>query len=109
MNEALHNLSICPACGSRLVAGSNGALCPACMLQAALAEDPVADDANPQNPGGEQPGTRIGRYKLLEQIGEGGFGIAKATQTSLPGRARCGGKSNSTVQSNFLSIHSTNR
>lgn len=79
MNEALHHLSTCPACGGRLVAGLKGAMCPACMLQAAFADDPVAHEACPQDPRGEQPGAHIGRYKLLEQIGEGGFGIAKAT------------------------------
>ena len=33
---------------------------------------------------GERPGSVIGPYKLLEQIGEGGFGIVYMAQQSVP-------------------------
>lgn len=37
-----------------------------------------------QETGGERPGTVIGPYKLLEQIGEGGFGVVFMAQQSVP-------------------------
>ena len=36
----------------------------------------------------EQPGERIGRYKLLEQIGEGGFGMVYVAEQQEPVRRR---------------------
>ncbi len=36
----------------------------------------------------EKSGDRIGRYKLLEQIGEGGFGVVWMSQQEEPGRRR---------------------
>jgi WD40 repeat protein len=40
----------------------------------------------PERAGGECPGTVLGRYKLLEQIGEGGFGIVFLAEQQEPVR-----------------------
>src|SRR5258708_1680040 len=46
---------------------------------------PVPGDAAPMREG---PGTLIGPYKLLEQIGEGGFGIVYMAEQERPVRRR---------------------
>src|ERR1041385_9556080 len=38
---------------------------------------------------GEKPGDRIGRYKLLQQIGEGGCGVVFMAEQEEIGRASC--------------------
>src|SRR4051812_48646404 len=43
---------------------------------------PAAPKADP--PALEQTGTRIGRYKLLQQIGEGGFGVVFMAEQEHP-------------------------
>ena len=92
----------CDICGADLPADLMEGLCPKCVLQQVLAEDSGASDsggAPPVVPGApqpqgatsgaaegqpsqgatgapvsEKPGDRIGRYKLLQRLGEGGMG-----------------------------------
>src|SRR5262245_57081733 len=75
----------CPQCGAALPDEGWEGLCPKCLIRVSL-------EANPGQPGGgsgpnqspptsqsdmpaERTGMMVGRYKLLQQIGEGGFGV----------------------------------
>ena len=54
-------------------------------------EQPLRSPLTPIRPGnsaGEKPGDRIGRYKLLEQIGEGGCGVVYLAEQEEPIRRR---------------------
>src|SRR5947209_5718511 len=61
----------CSKCGAALPA--EGA-CPRCLLQFGI-DLPDETVLQPAPAAPEQPGDRIGRYKLLQQIGEGGCGV----------------------------------
>src|SRR5215204_2249964 len=47
-----------------------------------------AQCTGPMEPIAEQPGTIIGRYKLLERIGEGGFGVVYMAEQQQPVRRK---------------------
>src|SRR5580700_4586354 len=56
------------------------------FLEDPLQKPPV--QKNQEAPVGEQPGDRIGRYKLLQQIGEGGCGVVYMAEQKEPVRRR---------------------
>src|SRR5262245_56702976 len=83
----------CPQCGAALPDGGWEGLCPKCLVRVSL-------EANPGEPGSGKPhenatvaqpdmpteraGMMVGRYKLLQQIGEGGFGVVFMAEQAEP-------------------------
>ena len=59
------------------------------VLEDAVLEGAVLEDASTVDVAlAEKPGTRIGPYKLLQEIGEGGFGVVYMAQQDEPVRRR---------------------
>src|SRR5437667_970891 len=91
---------MCSQCGAPLPENAPGGRCPKCLVQLALDEsrggqgDAQAEAAH--EPGDEpstlpesdmvleRTGMVIGRYKLLQQIGEGGFGVVFMAEQTEP-------------------------
>jgi serine/threonine protein kinase/tetratricopeptide (TPR) repeat protein len=80
-------LRTCPKCGAPLTSEVVGGLCPGCVAALALATEPDPQEVPAASvPVTEKPGDRIGHYKLLQQIGEGGCGVVYLAQQEAPVR-----------------------
>lgn len=85
--------SICPHCGRLLTAGAASGICPQCLLKAGLDPLDVPTEVMPE-PSASAGALRaredvgksrsIGPYQLLQELGEGGFGIVHLAQQTRP-------------------------
>src|SRR5579883_3374946 len=87
----------CPECGAPLRSESPHGLCPRCLLFSQIQLEPPAElePAGGESSAGaaapthsETAGERIGRYKLLQKIGEGGCGVVYMAEQYEPIRRR---------------------
>jgi len=81
--DADQTSKVCPRCAAPLPPDAPQGFCPACLLERAAFEKPD-DPGNLFSDPIETTGTRIGRYKLIEQIGEGGFGVVYMAEQIEP-------------------------
>src|SRR5438046_2610088 len=78
---------LCTECGAELSPDVTGGLCAKCLFALGLRESHVPTSVSPDAPG-ESSGMRIGHYKLLQKIGEGGCGVVYMAEQEEPVRRR---------------------
>jgi len=72
----------CLQCDAELSKDAPEGLCPKCLMKMVQADDHDVTLGSPIPI--EGPGTKIGRYELLKQIGEGGMGLVFLAQQKEP-------------------------
>jgi len=84
----------CEECGAAIPADSPGGFCAQCLLGLALSEvqspKPKVQNQEAEVAGQliEKPGDRIGRYRLLQEIGHGGCGVVYMAEQEEPVRRK---------------------